>query len=127
MENLLIRNIRMDNIKEHAIVMNMGYSSAIGSEKDIEKQYPDEDVPEFCNIHMEDILCIGAKRGIEISGLLKKPIHDITVKNSFIQAEEGVRCRLCKDIRLENVTIASDGKEQLFAKENICGEYQSEF
>ncbi len=126
-ENLLIRNIRMDNIKEHAIVMNMGYSSAIGSEKDIEKQYPEEDIPEFCNIHMEDILCIGAKRGIEISGLMKKPIHNITIKDSFIQAKEGVRCQLCKDIRLENVTIATDGKEQLFAKENISGEYQSEF
>jgi len=117
-QNILIRKIQMDNIKEHAVVMNMGYSSAIGSEKDVEKGYPDEDIPEFCHIQMENILCIGAKVGVEICGLPKKPIHDITVKDSFIQAKESVRCRLCKDIRLENVTISDGQTEQVF--ENEC-------
>ena len=119
-ENILIRKIQMDNIKEHAVVMNMGYSSAIGSENDIEKGYPEEDIPEFCNIQMEDILCIGAKVGVEICGLQKKPIHDIMIKNSFIQANEAFRCRLCKDIRFENLTIADgSGTEKKFEKECI--------
>lgn len=77
MRDIWIRNIRMDNIKEQAVIMNMGYSSAIGSERDVEKRYPEEDIPEFCHIHMSDILCIGAKKAVDICGLAQRPIHDI--------------------------------------------------
>ncbi len=124
--DILIRNIRMDNIQEQAVVMSMGYSSAIGSEKDVEKQYPEEDIPEFCHIQMEDILCIGAKTAVDICGLGVKPIHDITIKNSYIQAQEGVRCRLCQNICLENLTVSSQEGKRVFERECVSGEYPTD-
>lgn len=106
--------------------MSMGYSSAIGSEGDVEKQYPAEDIPEFCNIQMEKLLCIGAKTAVDICGLGIKPIHDITIRESYIQAEQGVKCRLCENIRFEDVSIAVGNRRHQFERECISGTYQSE-
>lgn len=123
-ENILIRNIRMDSIKEQIVQMEMGYHSAIGSEEDVEAKYPEEDIPEFRSIQMEDILCIGARSAVEISGLRCRPIRDITIKNSYFQTEKGVNCQLCENVRLENVTIAAGEEKNVFADESISGPFQ---
>ncbi len=128
--DIWIRNIRMDNIKEQAVVMNMGYSSAIGSERDVEKRYPEEDIPEFCHIHMSDILCIGAKKAVDICGLAQRPIHDITLERSSIHAQQGVQCRYAQNIRLKDVTVTSQQNPSqvlTYGDETVGDGYRSAF
>ena len=128
-ENILIRNIRMDSIKEHALIMSMGYNAAIGSEKDVEKQYPEEDVPEFRNIHMSDILCVGAKQAVDIGGLAQRPINNISMENCVIHAEKGVSARFAENIRLKDVKIVStkDGQVLNYTDETVGDGYKSAF
>ena len=128
--NIRIRNIRMDDIKEQALIMSMGYGSAIGSEKDVEKQYPREDVPEFCHIHMSDIVCSGARQAVEICGLAQQPVHDITLERAVIRADKGVQCRYAENICLKDVTIASSQTPDnvlRFADETVGDGYRSAF
>ena len=128
-ENIWIRNIRMDDIKDQALIMSMGYNAAIGSEKDVEKQYPEEDVPEFRNIHMSDILCVGAKQAIEICGLAQRPVHDITMERAVIHAKKGVRARFAENISLKDVKIVSteDGQVLSYPDESFGDGSQSAF
>ena len=114
----------MDSIKEQIVLMEMGYHSAIGSEEDVEARYPEEDIPEFRSIQMEDILCIGAKTAVEISGLRSRPIRDIAIRDAYFQTEKGVNCQLCENIRLENVTIAAGAEKKVFEDETISGPFQ---
>lgn len=110
--DIYIKNIRMNNIAEQAILFTMGYGSAIGSETDVEKEYPMDQVPEFTGLHFSDICCAGAMTGIELGGLKQMPIHDITFERVSITCEKGASMRFVRDIVLKDVTLADRNKPQ---------------
>ncbi len=102
-EDIHIRRINMADIKEDALIMTMQYVlNTMGKDEDERKTGIDEDVPVFRNINIEDCNCIGAKRGIHISGMeWKTPtIYDISIKNFNVRAKESNILKVC-----ENVTI----------------------
>ena len=104
-EDICIDGIQMVDIKKEAIVFDMGYilSYADGSEDIPEGNYPAEDIPEFRNITMKNITCLGAEQAIKISGLAQMPVHDITVEDSRFVADKGYSGQFAENIRLNNV------------------------
>ncbi len=106
-EDIHIDGIQMMDIKEQAIVFDMGYilGKSDGTDEDTAVAISMEDIPEFRNIHMKNITCLGAKQAIKIKGLQAMPIHDVTVEDSWFQAELGYTEEYAENIVLKNVVI----------------------
>lgn len=107
-EDIAIDGIQMMDIKEQAIVFDMGYilGKSDGTNEAVAQAVSMEDIPEFKNIHMKNITCLGAKQAIKIKGLEVMPIHDVTVEDSRFQAEVGYTEEFAENIVLKNVTMA---------------------
>ena len=106
-EDITIRDIYMTDIVNEAIIMTMGYvlSNSDGSLEANPEEIDREDIPEFKNITMENINCLGAKNAIKIEGLKQLPIHDIHIKDSYFKAQVGYTESYAENIVLENVVI----------------------
>lgn len=112
-ENIYIRQIQMSDIKEQAVVFDMGY--VLGYAKDNREAAGDEeinndDIPEFCNITMEKITCHHAKCAVKINGLRQKPVHDILIKDSYFDTDTEVCREHAENIQLENVVFGKGNK-----------------
>lgn len=105
-ENFRLSNIRMTNIVNEAILFSMRYSGAMDGSK-----VKEEDIPEFKNIELEDIVCDGAGAAFCVYGLEQKPIHHITVKNSVLRAKTGVRHEYAEEIYFNDVSIIAGEDE----------------
>ena len=107
-ENITIKNITMTDIIEEAFIFTMGYVLVnIEDEKEGKVTVLADDVPEFKNIYLENIICDHAKTGIKINGLKELPIHDIYFDNVFVNCDNGLNLSLCEKIGLKNTTINS--------------------
>lgn len=117
-ENITIKNTRMLDIKEEAIIFTMGYAlTSIGVEgKESVINEDPLDVPYFKNIIIDNALCDYSKKGIVIEGITKDTITNITIKDSYITAENALKLSMCKDIVFENTTINENGIETKYNK-----------
>lgn len=109
-ENIYISNIRMTNIPTDAISLNMYYGgSSPENEKDStaeSKPAPvNEGTPQFRDIYIQDVLCRGARRAVQLQGLPEMPIRGIHLRNVAISATRGVVCQDAQDITLQGVEI----------------------
>ena len=106
-ENILIRNIQMSQIKEEAFIFTMGYvlSNIEDNKENSQTKIDPEDLPEFKDITMENILCSSAKIGIKIVGLPQLPIHDLSFKNVTIVSQESMSMEYAEHITLNQVKI----------------------
>jgi polygalacturonase len=109
-ENIYISNIRMTNIPTDAISFNMYYGgSAPEDEKDSTGESRamavSEGTPQFRNIFIQDVLCRGARRAVQLQGLPEMPIRGIHLRNVAISATRGVVCQDARDITLEGMEI----------------------
>lgn len=104
-EDIHIRDIQMVDIKKEAITFDMGY--VFGGPEAERPKMTKEDIPEFKDITMENISCLGAERGIKIVGLEEQPIHDITIKNSWFCAEKALLQKHTENIILYRVTMTN--------------------
>ena len=106
-EDIDLNNIYMADIVNEAIIFTMGYvlSNSNGTEDANPTEAPREDVPEFKNVRMKNINCLGAKQAIKIEGLEQLPIHDLTVEDSYFKAEKGYTESFAENILLKNVVI----------------------
>lgn len=118
-QNITIRNISMTNIIEEAFIFTMGYVL-----KNLETTNTDEmdsnlkeDVPEFKDIYLENVICQGAKTAIKINGLKQLPIHHIFFKNIAVAANQGLELSLCEDIHLNQVAITLPDQDLYFEQE----------
>lgn len=121
-EDIVIKNINMVDIKEEAIIFTMGYSLfTLEHEKaDISNSLDLEDIPEMKNILMENITCINANQALKINGLREIPIHDITLRNSTITAQKGIDIINGTNIMLQNTTIIKVGTQESFFFDKEC-------
>lgn len=103
-EDIHIKDIQMVDIKREAIVFDMGYM--FGGAEAERPEITKEDIPEFKNICMENISCLGAERGIKIVGLEEQPVHNITIKNSWFQVEKAYIQKHTENIILYKVTMS---------------------
>ena len=121
-ENIHINNIHMANIIEEGFIFTMGYvlkllenfnQLEIGSSTDM------EDIPEFKDIHINNVKCNGSKIAIKVNGLRELPIHDIHFENIEMTAEKALDLSLCKDIYFKDVIIKTKDKEYILKEERM--------
>ena len=112
-ENIYINGISMTSIKGDAITFNMFYggSSTVTNYEDenikesFSQMQVDETTPVFRNIQIENIVCNGAGRAMEFTGLPEMPIDGIYLKNVNIIADSDAEFTHSKNIVKENVNI----------------------
>lgn len=100
-ENIFIRDVRMENISNQAININTFYGG------------PGETgpAPLFKDIFISNIIVDGAQKGIEIVGLPEKWIENISFENIQIKnVNEGATFTRVKNLRLKNIEINSESR-----------------
>ena len=126
-EDITIKNIYMSSIIKEAMIFTMGYvlhqlEKADGQE--ISKSVDMDDVPEFKNIFIDNVVCDGSEIALKVVGLEEIPVHDITITNSKITANTGISTINCKSIKLDNVELNIDGEKTLYEGLIIDGEFK---
>ena len=106
-EDITIKNTRMLNIKEEAIIFTMGYAlTTIGVDGCENKINEDkEDIPYFKNITIDNAVCDSSKKGLVIEGITKDTISNITIKNSNIKSKNDIELHECENINIINSNI----------------------
>ncbi len=109
-EKIYISNIRMVNIPGDAISFSMFYGGKApleegGQEAAAEVPAVNEGTPQFRDFYLENIICRGAKRAVDLRGLLEMPIRGIHLKDVSITADTGMEWTDADNIHLENVEI----------------------
>ena len=122
-ENITIRNIYMANIIEEAFIFTMGYvlRNLETTKTDEMESTKLEDIPEFKDIYMENIVCDNAKLGIKIDGLSVLPIHNLYFKNIQIKAASALKLQNAKDIHFDEVRIQTKDQIYSYNKEVLEG------
>lgn len=119
-KDITMRNIYMNNIIGEAIIFTMGYVLVnIEDTNEGSVTYNSDDIPEFKEILMDNIICNDCNVALKINGLKELPIHDIILKNSKIRCKSGLDLKECKNIKLENVIIEDEVGKKHFTDENI--------
>ncbi|NDV67102.1 glycoside hydrolase family 28 protein [Bacteroides sp. 224] len=121
-ENIWIRNISMMDIPTEPVTFNLYYGgkSAVevleSGEKIpavVEPMPVDETTPAFRNIHIENLVCAGARRALFFNGIPEMPIDGIKLKNIDITSQLGAEFIYSKDITMENVNIRNKEGEKM--------------
>ena len=116
-EDITIKNIYMSKIINEAMIFTMGYVLVnIEDEHEGVIKKDEEELPEFKNITLENIICESSDTALKVQGLPELPIHDITLKNSTIRANKGLELSLCENIKLENTKLIINDKEEVINK-----------
>ena len=111
-EKIYISNIRMVDITGDAINFNLYYGGQSILEQGsgnaaTNSMAVNEGTPQFRDIHMEDIVCRGARKAIVLQGLPEMPLQNVTLKNADITAREGVSVTDAENISFDNVRVQS--------------------
>ena len=106
-ENIKIKNTYMVDIINEAIIMTCGYElfRMENESRDVVNNILEDDIPEFRNIVIEDLVCTNAKKAISLNGLEARPINNILFKNLTIKAKSGIEEKNVLNIKYENVKI----------------------
>lgn len=118
--DITLRNIRMTNILEEAIIFTMGYALTTLGVEGVETLVNEdkEDIPEFKDITISNVVCLDSKKPLVINGLVQLPIHDITLDNVVIYSKEEMKLERYKNINLKNTKIIVNEKTNYY--ENVC-------
>lgn len=106
-ENVFIKNIRMNNIGGAAILFDMYYMAKdplamFGGDDnpEIEFQPVTDATPQFKDINISNVVCKGAETAVFVRGLPEMNVKNISLENISMQTDKGVVL-----IEGENVTI----------------------
>ena len=78
---IFISHIFMSDIKDQAIVFETAYADRPAGAADPGKPKAEDFIPDFCDIHIGNVVCRDVKTAVKATGNLRM-IHDITVENS---------------------------------------------
>ena len=111
-EKIYISNIRMVGITGDAINFNLYYGGQSVLEQgagkgDSNAVAVNEGTPQFREIHIEDLICRGARKAIVLQGLPEMPVRNVTLKNADITAQEGGSVTDAENISFEKVRVKS--------------------
>jgi polygalacturonase len=116
-EKIYISDIRMENIPGDAINFNLYYESKspLDETGGAETKFPPvtEETPAFKDIHIENVICRGARNAIVLQGLPEMPLDNITLKNVSITSQFGVAVTDAENISFENVRVEDQTGEAL--------------
>lgn len=118
-ENIFIENISMKDIKKDAITFNLYYFSNKANEI-VDEEYEklnikthmkvDETTPIFRNFNIKNLVCEGANRAMEFTGLPEMPINGVNLENIKIVADNEAVFSYSKNIIQKNVNITINKK-----------------
>jgi DNA sulfur modification protein DndE len=116
-EKIYIRNINMNYIGGAAILFDMYYMAkdplAVFSGDDapaIEFHPVSVATPQFRDFHISNVVCKGAETGIFVRGLPEMNIRDIRLENISIASKKGLVCIEGEKIQLNNVRLYCDDR-----------------
>jgi polygalacturonase len=106
-ENIWVRNITMDNIKNGAIDFNMQYDGEpIEKAMNYGQKNPElKNAPTFRNIYFEKIVCNKAKSAINMTGLPGGYLRELHFRDVSIRSRNGINSSYVNDISFLNVNI----------------------
>jgi polygalacturonase len=115
-ENIFIKDIYMKDIPAEAILFDMYYMAkdpvVLAGEKrelpKVEFKPVDETTPVFRNIHISNVYCNGAEKGIFVRGLPEMHVKDIVLENMVLQAKKGIDIQEASGITFKNIKIISE-------------------
>jgi polygalacturonase len=114
-ENIYVNDIYMKNIPAEAILFDMYYMAKdpvilAGEKRELPKvefKPVDETTPQFRNIHISNVYCNGAEKGIFVRGLPEMHVKDIVLENMVLQAKKGIDVQEATGITFKNIKIIS--------------------
>ena len=117
-EKIFISNVRMMDIPGDAINFNLFYGGKSPLEEmagNVESNFPPvtAETPRFRDIHIENVICRGAKNAIMLEGLPEMPLQDISLKNISMTSLQGVTVVDAEGIQFENVRVENKTGEAL--------------
>ena len=82
-------------------------TETVEASKTIETNLPPvtEETPQFRDIHIENVICRGARSAIVLQGLPEMPLRDITLKNVSITSQKGVSVTDAENISFNQVRV----------------------
>lgn len=109
-EKIYISNIRMTGLPGDAINFDLYYGGKPALEAtstNAETNMPPVTVetPQFRDIHIENLVCRGARNAIILQGLPEMAIHDISLKDISITSQYGVAVTDAEGITFDNVRV----------------------
>lgn len=108
-ENIYIKNISMRDIRTNAILFDMYYmgkSPADGDANSDANRIPvTEATPQFRDFYVDNVVCDGAEKGIQIRGLPEMSIKNIHLENLVLKTNKGVEITEANGISLKNVYL----------------------
>ncbi|SDT16201.1 Pectate lyase superfamily protein [Mucilaginibacter mallensis] len=120
-ENIYIKNISMRNIVTDAILFDMYYmgkspgEDSAGDEKVVSVT---EATPQFRNFHVDNVICIGAEKGLQVRGLPEMNIKNINLQNLVLKTNQGIDIIEGTGISLKNVQLDCKNTSPLINIEN---------
>jgi len=117
-EKIYISNIRMMNIPGDAINFDMYYGGRSPLDEAAGNAETNllpvtEETPQFKDIHIQDVVCRGAKKAIVLEGLPEMAIRDISLRNVSITSQQGVFVTDAEGITFDNVRVENKTGETL--------------
>jgi polygalacturonase len=111
-EKIYISNVNMTDISGDAINFNLFYGGKSPLDEkagDVETNFPPvtEETPAFRDIHIENLVCRGAKNAITLQGLPEMPLNNVTLKNASFTAQNGGSVVDAENIVFENIRLES--------------------
>lgn len=113
-ENIVIKRIYMKDIPTDPLLFDLFYGGKAAGEESEEEilarmkaNIPPvtEETPQFQNIHIENVICSGAKRAMFFNGLPEMKVKNVSLKNVYIKAKYGAEFNQTDGLNLHNVTI----------------------
>jgi polygalacturonase len=120
-ENIYIKNISMRNIVTDAILFDMYYMGKSPGEDSAgdEKVVPvTEATPQFRNFYVDNVVCIGAEKGLQVRGLPEMNIKNINLQNLVLKTNQGIDIIEGTGISLKNVQLDCKNTSPLINIEN---------
>lgn len=119
--DILIKDIKMMDIKEEAIIFTMGYKlTTLGKDGFEEKIFESEDdIPVMKDINIKDTICVNSKKGLVVEGINHYSMHDISLENVDIVCDEDINISNAANIKLNNVRFIVNNKEEIYNNQVI--------
>ncbi|QIP17923.1 glycoside hydrolase family 28 protein [Spirosoma aureum] len=118
-EHIYAKDIFMKDIAQEAIFFDMYYfvKFATDGERD-ERPIVNEGTPVFRDMHFENIVCNGAKKGVFIRGLPEMAVKNITMDRLVLQADKGIELIDASGIRFKNVQLITKSTKPVILVDN---------
>lgn len=118
-ENIYCRNIYMKNIVQEAIYFDMYYFTKppkVGEK--IKAPVVTEATPQFKNFYIDNIVCIGAEKGVFIRGLPEMSIKNINLSNLVLKTNKAVEIFEADKVNIGNITLEVENTNPVVYIEN---------